>query len=314
MDPLRVLNEQHGFFTRAEALEHGYDDHAIQRALRARSWQRIRVGAYTFADLWPDSAERLLSLRGRAVFRKLGPAVALSHTSAALEHQLRLWDADLSKVHVTRLDGGSGRSESGVEHHEGLTLATDLVERNGLLLTAAARAAIEAASLVRRDAGLGILDSAVQLGICSNDDLTHTYGLLEHWPHLQGVGPLVRMADGGAQSVGESRSRYLFFCHGLPAPQTQFKVEDEHGVVVAATDFGWPEHRAVGEFDGRVKYGRLLLPGQDPGDVVFAEKKREDMIRDLLPGWSVIRLTWSDLSVPARTAERVRARLFRRAA
>jgi hypothetical protein len=47
---------------------------------------------------------------------------------------------------------------------------------------------------------------------------------------------------------------------------------------------------------------------------VFAEKKREDTIRDLLPGWSVIRLTWSDLSAPARTAERVRARLFRRAA
>lgn len=315
MDPLRVLNEQHGFFSRSDALDHGHDDRSIHRALRSKTWLRLRVGAYTYPDLWPDTAEGLLSVRGRAVFGKLGRAVALSHTSAALVHGLRLWNVDLSQVHVTRLDGGAGRTESGVVHHEGLTLSDDLVELDGLLLTGPARAAIEAASKARTgDAGLSILDSAVQLGRCSNQDLNAAYLYLRSWPDMRGVGPLVLMADGGAQSVGESRSRYLFFSHGLPAPETQFEVENEHGRVVAATDFGWPEYRAVGEFDGKVKYGRLLLPGQEPGEVVFEEKRREDMIRDLLPGWSFIRLIWSDLYAPAATAQRVRAKLFRPAA
>jgi hypothetical protein len=60
----------------------------------------------------------------------------------------------------------------------------------------------------------------------------------------------------------------------------------------------------VGEFDGRIKYGRLLRPGQDAGDAVFAEKRREDAIRD--EDWGVVRWVWSDLERPDRFAGRVR--------
>jgi hypothetical protein len=49
----------------------------------------------------------------------------------------------------------------------------------------------------------------------------------------------------------------------------------------------------LGEFDGRVKYGRLLKPGQSIEEVVYREKLREDALRDL--GWRVIRWTWVDL-------------------
>ena len=37
------------------------------------------------------------------------------------------------------------------------------------------------------------------------------------------------------------------------------------GRLIGYVDFGWPEQRTVGEFDGRVKYGRGLTPGGDPG-------------------------------------------------
>jgi len=46
-------------------------------------------------------------------------------------------------------------------------------------------------------------------------------------------------------------------------------------------DFYWDEQKTVGEFDGKIKYGRLLKPGQRIEDVVFAEKLREDAVRDL---------------------------------
>jgi hypothetical protein len=45
-------------------------------------------------------------------------------------------------------------------------------------------------------------------------------------------------------------------------------------------DFLWRDQRLVGEFDGKVKYGRLLKPGQSVSDVVYDEKVREDRIRD----------------------------------
>ena len=73
---------------------------------------------------------------------------------------------------------------------------------------------------------------------------------------------------------------------------------------MAYSDFGWPEQRTVGEFDGKVKYGRLLKPGQDPGDAVFEEKLREDAFR--ARGWEVVRWTWTDLRDFRATAARIR--------
>ena len=85
----------------------------------------------------------------------------------------------------------------------------------------------------------------------------------------------IAFADAGAESVGESRSRVLLARARLPPPVLQWEVPDPR-TRIGRTDFAWPELRTVGEFDGRVKYGRLLRPGQEPGDVVFAEKRRED--------------------------------------
>ena len=64
--------------------------------------------------------------------------------------------------------------------------------------------------------------------------------------------------------------------------------------------------RTVGEFDGRVGYGRLLRPGQDPGDAVFREKLREDALHD--EGLHVVRWTWQELDSFASVAERLRRR------
>jgi len=241
-----------------------------------------------------------------------GRDVALSHTSSALEHDLRLWDVDLDRVHVTRLDAGAGRTECGVVHHVGLTLASDLVERRGTLLTHPARAAIETASLTTTESGLVTLDSALQLQLCTREELDATYALMEHWPGLQRVRIVVRLADGGAQSVGESRTRYLCFTQGLPAPQLQYEVRDAGGSLVGTTDFAWPELGLLGEFDGKVKYCRLLRDGEEPGDAVFREKVREDLLREAT-GWTMIRFVWADLYRPGATASRIR-RILRVAA
>jgi hypothetical protein len=75
-------------------------------------------------------------------------------------------------------------------------------------------------------------------------------------------------------------------------------------------DFYWEEHKTIGEFDGKIKYGRLLKPGQRIEDVIFDEKVREDELRDL--GLQVVRWLWNDLGRAGLLRERV-LRAFARA-
>lgn len=135
-------------------------------------------------------------------------------------------------------------------------------------------------------------DRALQLGL-GRDDLTVTLGALARWPGVPRARRVVDFLDADSESPGESVSRVRIFEGGLPAPVLQRRVFDEMGALVGRTDFCWDEHRTIGEFDGKIKYGRLLKPGQSIVDVVAAEKEREDALRDL--GWQVVRWIWADL-------------------
>jgi len=310
MDPLRVVVETGGVFLRGEARDVGYDDKAVADAIRAGVWVRVRRGAYTFRDIWDaeDVAGRHAIL-SRAVIRSLGDRVALSHVSAAVEHGCATWGVDLTRVHVTRLDGGAGRTEKDVVHHEGRCLDDDVVHKHSLVLTHPARACIETATLGSVEAGLVTADSMIHLGHVTSDELGSRFRAMERWPATRKVHLVLGLADGRAESPGETRSRFLCWASGLAAPQLQFHVFDQHGRLVGITDFAWPEHRLLGEFDGKVKYGRLLSPGEKPEDVVFREKRREDLLREVT-SYAMIRLTWADLHRPAQTVARFR-RLMR---
>jgi hypothetical protein len=79
-------------------------------------------------------------------------------------------------------------------------------------------------------------------------------------------------------------SQVVFADLHLPMPVPQFEVFDARGRLVGRSDFGWEEEQTLGEFDGKQKYGELLLkPGQTQQDALFEEKQREDQLRDL--GW-----------------------------
>jgi very-short-patch-repair endonuclease len=97
---------------------------------------------------------------------------------------------------------------------------------------------------------------------------------------------------------------------GLPAPEPQREVFGPDGRPIARVDFCWEEQKTIGEFDGKIKYGRLLKPGQRIEDVIFEEKLREDALRDL--GWQIVRWLWRDLYRRGVLRERV-LRAFARA-
>jgi hypothetical protein len=310
---LRAIERTHGVFLRREAADCGYDDRAVRTALRLRLWNRVRHGAYCFADTWEaaDAVQRHWIL-ARAVMRSLGPRVALSHTSALVAHGIPVWGADLPHVHVTRLDGESGRTTRDVVHHGGELGDDDLQQISGHHATRPCRSVLDAGTVLHVESALVSADAALHLELVDSDELEVMRCRMERWPGAQKLQLVVRLADARAASPGESRSRYLFWTQNLPAPQLQFHVYDEHGALIGITDFAWPEHGVLGEFDGRVKYGRLLAPGQHPGDAVFEEKRREDRLREVTQ-WRMGRLVWEDLAHPVVTGARF-ARLLRLAA
>jgi len=306
-----MITERQGFFTRAMARDCGYNDKAVTAMVRATVWHRFRRGYYTFTDIWTtlDETERHL-VRCRAVLHSLGDDVALSHGSGLLAHGVSIWGTPLDRVHVTRLDGDASRIEGDVVHHRGRVLDSEIVEVDGMRTLAPARCALEYASIASSESALVAFNSALHLKLCSREELFDQFALVGSWPGMRHVHVPIRLSSGKPESVGETRGFWMCWAAGLPAPEPQYEIWNQDGELRATCDWGWPELGAYGEFDGKTKYGRLLKPGQDVGEVVFAEKQREDEVREITGG-TMIRLIWTDYDRPRVTIARLE-RVLRR--
>lgn len=292
---------------RRELLDRGWRDHDIAREVRRGALVRVRHGAYVAAEgadrLDPTMHHRL---RARAVFRTATEHAVLSHQSALLELGVDWWDLALDRVHLTRRDARAGRAEAGVQQHRATLTDDEVVEVGGLRITAPARTLLDVARIAGTERGLVVADSLLRQGWTSSDDLWKAYGDSERWPRSAHLRMVISLADGRSGSVGESRSRYLFWLMRLPRPDLQHPVLDEDGRVLALLDFAWPKLGVAVEFDGRRKYLTDRRRGESAEDVVIREKLREDRVRELT-GWRFVRITWADLARPEQTARRVRA-------
>ena len=205
-----------------------------------------------------------------------------------------------------------GRIDGDVVHHEGFVADGEVQLVDGRQVLTPERCVLEASSRVNNEIALCVLESGLRSGLFDADTLCRQFEVMQRWPYMQHLQIPVRMADGRSGSVGESRGIWAFFTLGIPAPERQFVVRGPSGDVIGVTDWYWPAHHLIGEFDGRVKYGRLLRPGQDPGQVVFDEKKREDNLREITQA-KVFRLVWSDYDRPLEIRSRF-SRLIGRSA
>ncbi|GAB3199255.1 hypothetical protein GCM10027062_15280 [Nocardioides hungaricus] len=299
---------------RREYLAIGYNDRALARLVADGVLAKPRRGAYVAGSAWRQLDEvGRHAVRSRAVLAQAGTEVALSHTSGLVEYDAPTWRLPLDDVEVTRLDGRAGRREAGVRQHRGVLLDGDVVERNGVPVVAPTRLALETTMLTDAEVALGVVNHLLHHGLTTLPTLEARYAGMVTWPRSLTTDLVLRLADQRIESLGESRCLYLFFRHHLPLPELQYEVKDASGRVVGRVDFAWPELGVFVEFDGKVKYEKLLKPGQRASDVVVAEKKREELICRIT-GWRCIRLTWADLERAERTAAMLRTYLRRRTA
>ena len=152
-------------------------------------------------------------------------------------------------------------------------------------------------------------DQALHRGLTTRDRLAAVADAKSGHPGAGRARRLFEFADGRSESVGESITRVQLRQLGLPPPDLQHEVVGADGRVVARADFCFVELGVVVEFDGRVKYERLLRPGESSADVVYREKRREDAIRAL--GLGVVRLVWRDHSADATVLDQCAAAFAR---
>ncbi len=180
----------------------------------------------------------------------------------------------------------------------------EVVEVDGLAVTSLARTVTDLARRASFESAVVTVDAALAGETVTTAELRRALQRCTGWPGCPKAGRVLAFADGRAESVGESRSRVALARLGLPPPVLQWEVRRDSSELVGRVDFGWPDRGVVGEFDGKIKYGRLLRPGQSPGEVMYAEKLREDDLR--AEGLTVVRWNWDDL--PDLTVPSVRLR------
>jgi predicted transcriptional regulator of viral defense system len=296
---------------RAELLADGWEPGELRRLLRTGRMVRIGPGAYLPAEqvrrLGTADAHRVLA---RAALERLGDDAVLSHASAALVHGLPDWGLRRDVVQVTRPRDGGGRVGARVRVRTAPLAPDEVVLVDGLPTTAVARTVVDVLREVPFEVGVVVADAALHAGAVTPADLRTSLASAVRRPGVARARRVVAFADGRSESVGESRSRVALARCGLPAPDLQTVVLDGGRRFVARTDFLWPEHATVGEFDGMVKYAGGASD-RPPSRVVSAEKLREDALRDL--GLEVVRWVWSDLRDLAGLRRRV-DRAFARSA
>ena len=295
--------------TYAGLLSAGYSAAEIRRAVDTGVLTALARGSYTSGASFRASSQEMQHLQ-RARSRAFGsPSLAVSHVSAAVLHGLPVPQDALNVVHVTRNGRGGSRRDSRSWQHAAVLAAGDVVVVDGVAVTTLSRTLVDLARSTPFDIAVTAADVALRT---HPQEVSELPWMLTRARHLPGAGAARRaltFADGRAESPGESRTRVVLHRLGLPAPELQCEVFDDRGSFVGRVDLAIPQCGVIIEFDGRVKYGDLLRGRLTPGQVLAREKQREDQLREL--GWSVVRLTWSELADPARVGVRVRAAMAR---
>jgi very-short-patch-repair endonuclease len=275
------LRQQDGVITSAQARRAGLSQDAIDRRVRSGRWLRCSRGVY-FVDDRPFTDEARIRVGVWAYGRE---AVATGLT-AAWWHHLTRFAPEIVEVTVPR--DARLRPNSGTRLRRRDLAPKDIVERNGLRVTALPLTVVEAAA--RRGGGAKLMDSALQRHV----------ELPQLWnAHLRNKGRhgspaarrLLQAASDGARSEAERLLIKLLRDNNITGwkanyPVGGYKVDVAFpGEKVAIETDGWAFHNSQEDFQ--------------------TDRERQNKIA--LLGWKVLRFTWLDLTeFPQRVLAEIR--------
>lgn len=125
----------------------------------------------------------------------------------------------------------------------------DVMVVHGVRVTTPLRTALDLGRSLWRFDALAALDGFLRLGVPHD----HVLLSVERFRGERGVVQLrhlAPLADGRAESPGESALRLHWYDAGLPKPEPQWWVFDDSGVAVFRLDLALPDVRYAAEYDG----------------------------------------------------------------
>ncbi|WP_299566236.1 hypothetical protein [uncultured Mycolicibacterium sp.] len=256
------------------------------RLLTSRELRRFFTAVYP--GVWvPRGVELAPGERARAAWLWSRRRAVVAGLSAAALHGAKWLEPTLP----AELVSANRRPPPAIVVHSDALRPGEIERRAGMPVTTPARTAFDLGRRLAVPAAVQRIDALLN---ATGIDVGAIDAVAQAHPGVRGLRRLrevLQLVDGGAESPYESRTRLLLVRHGFPVPETQVRVYDEHGRVVARIDLGWPEYRVGVDFDGAHHW---TDPRQRSAD---AERYW------LLPrlGWTDIRLTAGMLHNHPRT-------------
>ena len=296
------------FLTAGEATNLGISARDLKARTATGALERVVRGVYArpLVDPTPESAYRRMVLAALVTRTRAGDRPVIAGPAAVVMYGLPLLGVPPTVVHVAEPQV-RGRKPGRLLQPIG-PVEVPVTTSAGVRLTGVADAVIDTARLMTVAAGVAAADAALRRNLLTRPELE---AACRRRDRAAGVGPArraTRLATGLSESPGESWSAVVIDELGLPAPERQHSMHDDAGFV-GRVDFWWPELSVVGEFDGRVKYGRRNPAGRPPEEVLWEEKLREDRLRR--SGATVIRWTTAELVQPEALRRRLEPALRR---
>lgn len=269
-------------FTWSQAEQAGVTRRQLTALVQGGEVRRVLAGVYQPAHL----ADSLLN-RALAAALVMRPFSVMVDRTAAWLHGVDTFayhDLDLLpplEMYVVRDHARVRRS--GVRGGERQLTAADVMRVHGVRVTTPLRTDLDLACRLHRRDALASLDGFMRIhGITPTDLRTE----LPRYRRRRGVVQLRRLiplADGRAESPGESWTRMVMHDAGLPPPELQIWVCDR-GRPRYRLDLGYPQHRVCVEYDG-VEYHDSVAQRR-------TDARRREWLRT--QGWTVIVVTKDD--------------------
>jgi len=279
----KVAREQHGLFTRVQALAVGIRDRTIDSRVSRGTYERIHPEVFGFPGATVTWHRSVLA----AVF-SVGSPGAASHRTAAF-----LWgltDIEPAEIEVTCKRHKRKHRFAFRVHESKDFLESDIVTVDGIPVTSAARTIVDLGASANFGTVARCLDAGLRSKLFTIEDVDRFVGRVARRGRT-GVGiirPLVaeRFAWRGlTESPLEDLFRRIVAGSSMPMPEAQYVLSEPDGTFVGRFDFAYADRFALIELDSERWH-------MDP---VSFQRDREKQNRANALGFTVYRFTYRQL-------------------
>lgn len=234
-------------FTLREAQALGVDRVVIRNLLERGALRRVVRGVFVSSGV-ADTIES----RASALALVVPESAVVTDRTAAWLHGVHILPRSAPTIDppisMYQREGTRVR-RSGVDGGRRQMVDRDVITIGSVQVTSPLRTALDLGRLLWRFDALAALDGFIRVGV-PKDELLLEADRFKGFRGVVQLRDLAPLADGRAESPGESALRLHWYDAGLPPPELQWWVHSDDGVPIYRLDLALPDVLFCAEYDG----------------------------------------------------------------